>query len=228
MDDRLLHLHTQEGGDTDGISAPHRGSCYCCLGESTVCTEPILTLSEQRFAVCTQAKAAAAAAAPEEHAEVPLSSFSTPNASPASMRSTRSHGESGKPSPPSAAMFERPPRTKRHAKARDVSDSRRPDAPSSSASRPRRLDQRLGSAPESARILAPANAWMSGAGWIGRKEAASRGTAAGAATEAEASSVNLDLHAWPTLGRKQQAATGGAPQSRPSPKPMAPPPLRMP
>ena len=52
--------------------------------------------------------------AQRDNAEPPPStSYTTPNASPASQRSLRSHGESGKPSPESVASWEAPPRTKR-------------------------------------------------------------------------------------------------------------------
>ena len=95
----------------DAIAEAEVG-CLCACP----CLCPIATLDS---AHCRLQDADAAPDAQREALSAGLtpSSYTSPSASPASQRSVRQHGQSGKPSPESAAQMPPPPRPKRQQRA---------------------------------------------------------------------------------------------------------------
>jgi len=160
-----------------------------------------------------------AEAAAELAAAVASTSYTTPNASPASQRSTRSHGESGKPSPASSAGMEPPSRPKRQQRA-----------PLRAASPPpatRGAKQQLAASGQLMLPPPPPNARLSGTGWIGRRQLAATATAKPPSAAARRSTSNperkgpmepdVELRppsAWSSgsgwIGRKQQLLAAAA------------------
>ena len=132
--------------------------------------------------------------------------YTTPNASPASQRSMRSHSEKGKPSPESSAGMTKPPSTKRAALGSKAT-----------------LSARLQSEPHAVAPMGPPSprpsAWASGSSSIGRRQqaASAAGSSDPSSSTARQSATAMELEDFPLL---QPAASSG---SRTPSKPSRPP-----